>query len=599
MSFNIYRDLHEKEILLTVRDHKGRLLSWPVLILDITYWSSASQVDHNGKEMLFWRRPCLSRKTDEIEHHVSSHRDYGDEASSRGASRTSNLLRSSKSKFQVRDYSLQKKYLKTKNKKYKEKSINSGVCAKICGERGRRERWLTSNFERRHSKSKLEVWSSRSNFWKVRRFQLQKVNLIPSLSSCPFVVFLLPSSSETRGDVRQWRWREGEEGETGPRSSESRTSNLEFRTSSFPMWNLQHPTFTTTSLTRSQRLQFTRAIFTSLNESYRDEKLCQVNTMRFRIILVSFWEKRVQRHEWYQWGYILSRELYIFKISCPPVEIYHRLKKKEVTCFFVDDHHRVFEVCDSTHNIICTNFLFKCVSHHRHSQLSVPHTVLLLIPTNWIRETALMIRNWCTVAPKSSGNVNGSTHHVVVLLCCPVWMQLRCSDRRRIKSILREETQTIRKQAHCQRLATFVRDKRTLNISILQQSSDDNGWKDDGHQCPRHIVFIWNRGGVKDTEVHKCHTHQNRRTGFVTVLKILFLSTFTTLNLPVLDGLALSSSHDVTLLPGESTGSVRKYLLVAVLKRWSVLLKCKKILLGTIVCHIFAEMVIPLLIFLG
>ena len=36
------------------------------------------------------------------------------------------------------------------------------------------------------------------------------------------------------------------------------------------------------------------------------------------------------------------------------------------TCFLVDDHHRVFEVCGSTHNIICTNFLFKCVSHHRH-----------------------------------------------------------------------------------------------------------------------------------------------------------------------------------------------------------------------------------------
>ena len=83
------------------------------------------------------------------------------------------------------------------------------------------------------------------------------------------------------------------------------------------------------------------------------------------------------------------------------------------------------------------------------------------------------------------------------------------------------------------------------------------------------------------------------------VPKNSFLSTFTTLNLPVLDGLALSSSDDATLLPGESTGAVRKHLLVAVLKRWRVLLKCKKFLLGTIVRHIFVEMDIPLLIFLG
>ena len=83
------------------------------------------------------------------------------------------------------------------------------------------------------------------------------------------------------------------------------------------------------------------------------------------------------------------------------------------------------------------------------------------------------------------------------------------------------------------------------------------------------------------------------------VPKILFLSTFTTLKLPVLDGLALSSSDDVTLLPGESTGAVRKHLLVAVLKRWHVLLKCKEFFLGTIVCHILVEMAIPLLVFLG
>ena len=134
----------------------------------------------------------------------------------------------------------------------------------------------------------------------------------------------------------------GEKGET--RTPKLRTSSFKLRTSNFPIWNLQHPTFTTTSLIRSQRLQFTRAIFTSLKESYRDEKLCQVNTMRFPLILVSTWEKRVQHHEWYQWGYILSRELYIFKISCPPVEIYHRVKKKK--CFpgqqHVSNYHSTF-----------------------------------------------------------------------------------------------------------------------------------------------------------------------------------------------------------------------------------------------------------------
>ena len=77
------------------------------------------------------------------------------------------------------------------------------------------------------------------------------------------------------------------------------------------------------------------------------------------------------------------------------------------------------------------------------------------------------------------------------------------------------------------------------------------------------------------------------------VPKKSFLSTFTTLNLTVLDGLALSSSDDVTLLHGESMGAVRKHLLVAVIKRWRVLLKCKKFLLGTIVRHIFVEMAIP------
>ena len=114
----------------------------------------------------------------------------------------------------------------------------------------------------------------------------------------------------------------------------------------------------------------------------------------------------------------------------------------------------------------------------------------------------------------------------------------------------------------------------------------------------RHDVFIWNRCGVRDKEVHWCHTIQNRRTGFLAVPKESFLSTFITLNLTVLDGLALSSSDDVTLLPGESTGAVRKHLLVAILKRWHVVLKCKKFLLGTIVRYIFVEMAIPLLIFL-
>ena len=39
------------------------------------------------RDALSWTRPCLSRKTNAIVHRVSSHRRYGDEASSRGASR--------------------------------------------------------------------------------------------------------------------------------------------------------------------------------------------------------------------------------------------------------------------------------------------------------------------------------------------------------------------------------------------------------------------------------------------------------------------------------------------------------------------------------
>ena len=149
--------------------------------------------------------------------------------------------------------------------------------------------------------------------------QLKK-SICPHPSSpTPLPSFLLHLKSGTRGDVRQTR-RKGEEGETGPRSSELRTSNLELRTSWCETCNFQLPS--APSWTRSQRLQITRAIFTRLNESCRDEKLFQVNTMIYPLLLVSTWEKRVQRHEWYQWGYILTRELNIFNLSCPPVKIY-------------------------------------------------------------------------------------------------------------------------------------------------------------------------------------------------------------------------------------------------------------------------------------
>ena len=240
--------------------------------------------------------------------------------------------RSPSSKFEIRYYPHHKKLHLV------EKKSNSDGCAEMCGERGRRERWPTSHFEDRNSKSKLDVWSSRLAFMKVRKTPSQNDTLSPlPLPSLPFSVFLpSPSLPQVRRRARMW----GRGGWKGRRRR--RDPEVPLRTSNFELWNLQLPTSPTPSWTRSQRLQITRAIVTRLNESHRDEKLFQVNTVIYPLIIVSTWNNEFSVTND---GYILSRGLYIFYLSCPPVENY----SSEQKCLVISSSTTSVPVSFDTH----------------------------------------------------------------------------------------------------------------------------------------------------------------------------------------------------------------------------------------------------------
>ena len=189
--------------------------------------------------MLSWTRPYLSRKTNAIVHHVSFHRRYGDEASSRVASRIFQKFELT-SEFEVEVRS--RRLLSSKTYSKKKKTSTRGCVHKFLerGDDGKHDQFPISKVGTRSRSSKFEVWRLRSNFLKVRRLHLQKVNLILSLSPSPSSTSSVP---QVRKRVEMW--------DGGEERKESRerpdpevplpTSDFELRTSNLELgtWNLE------------------------------------------------------------------------------------------------------------------------------------------------------------------------------------------------------------------------------------------------------------------------------------------------------------------------------------------------------------------------
>ena len=238
--FQHSQNLNDKKNIVVCTWSSRKTAFMTRLMLSVAQWSRVSQVEHDGREMLSWTRPCLSKKTDAIVHRVSSHRRYRDEALSRGASRIFHNFELT-SKFEVEVQSsrfeialIKKNKLQKQDKK--KKSQLGWMCGDVWKERTTDE---MTNFQFR--RSKLEVEARRLKF-EIRFLDFLKSKKIPITKSQfdPFP-FLHTPLQQVRGRAVMGD-RGGGKGRRERRDSEVRlqTSDFELRSVKLATSNFTH-----------------------------------------------------------------------------------------------------------------------------------------------------------------------------------------------------------------------------------------------------------------------------------------------------------------------------------------------------------------------